>query len=100
MVGLAAPASASGATTASASASASVSALSCETWRYERGTRGHGASITCYGSSFTGYAVCHQPDGHKYIRFGNRARSGGTSYAWCGLNGEVVDAGAFPGFPG
>ncbi|MBO0655812.1 hypothetical protein J1792_24435 [Streptomyces triculaminicus] len=84
-VGVAAPASAS---------EGAAPSLSCDAWRYERGSDGHGASITCYGSSFTGYAVCHQPDGYLYLRFGNRARSGGTSTVWCGRNAEVTDAGA------
>ncbi|MEV4923851.1 hypothetical protein [Streptomyces roseoverticillatus] len=101
VVSLAAPASASASGSASVSASAAegaaAPALSCAPWRYERGTKGHGASITCYGSSFTGYAVCHQPDGYLYLRFGNRARSGGTSLVWCDLNAEVTDAGAIPG---
>ncbi|MGK5547182.1 hypothetical protein ACSNOH_20970 [Streptomyces sp. URMC 127] len=92
---------AGGATSLAAPAAASNDAgrapsLSCDAWRYERGTKGHGASITCYGSSFTGYAICHQPDGYLYLRFGNRARSGGTSVIWCDLNAEVTDAGAIP----
>ncbi|GHG74908.1 hypothetical protein GCM10018779_52000 [Streptomyces griseocarneus] len=97
-VSVAAPASASASASASAAASDSTatSSFSCDTWRYERGRRGHGASITCHGSSFTAYAVCHQPDGYLYVHFGNRARSGGTSIAWCDLNAEVSEAGAFP----
>ncbi|MEV4502218.1 hypothetical protein [Streptomyces klenkii] len=82
---------------ASASEGAAAPSLSCDAWQYERGTHGHGASITCYGSTFTGYAVCHQPDGYLYLRFGNRSRSGGTSIVWCDLNAEVTDAGAIPG---
>ncbi|PSJ25498.1 hypothetical protein B7P34_27920 [Streptosporangium nondiastaticum] len=101
VMSLAAPASASpsgsGSASASASGGAAAPALSCDAWQYERGTKGHGASVKCYGSSFTGYAVCHQPDGHLYVRFGNRARSGGTSLVWCDLNAEVIDAGAIPG---
>ncbi|WP_169748853.1 hypothetical protein [Streptomyces roseoverticillatus] len=97
MVSLAVPASASPSGSASASARDAAPALSCDAWRYERGTKGHGASIKCYGSSFTGYAVCHQPDGYLYLRFGNRARSGGTSLVWCDRNAEVTDAGAIPG---
>ncbi|GAA2722352.1 MULTISPECIES: hypothetical protein [Streptomyces] len=87
-----------GAAPASASASdhTAASSFSCDSWQYHRGSQGHGASITCHGSSFTGYVVCHQPDGHLYLRFGNRARSGGTSTAWCELNAEVIDAGALP----
>lgn len=96
-VSAATSASASGSATASTRSSlSSPSAFSCGAWRYERGTKGHGASITCHGSSFTGYAVCHQPNGDWYVRFGNRARSGGTSIMWCDLNAEVADAGAFP----
>ncbi|WKU48896.1 hypothetical protein Q3V23_35225 [Streptomyces sp. VNUA116] len=99
VMSLAAPASAlpSGSGSASATGGAAAPALSCDAWQYERGTKGHGASVKCYGSSFTGYAVCHQPDGHLYVRFGNRARSGGTSLVWCDLNAEVIDAGAIPG---
>ncbi|GGP33995.1 hypothetical protein [Streptomyces abikoensis] len=81
---------------ASSSGTTATSSLSCDAWQYQRGSRGHGASITCHGSSFTGYVVCHQPDGNLYLRFGNRARSGGTSTAWCELNAEVVEAGALP----
>ncbi|MDT0449495.1 hypothetical protein [Streptomyces hesseae] len=89
-VGVAAPAS------ASVSGDTAKSSFSCGAWRYERGSNGHGASITCHGSSFAGYVVCHQPSGYLYLRFGNRARSGGTSTAWCDLNAEVSEAGAFP----
>lgn len=87
-----------GAAPASASASdnTAASSFSCDAWHYLRGSRGHGASITCHGSSCTGYVICHQPDGYLYVRFGNRARSGGTSTAWCELNAEVSDAGALP----
>ncbi|MFI1256398.1 hypothetical protein ACH4U6_21835 [Streptomyces netropsis] len=82
---------------APASASSTTADLSCDAWRYQRGASGrHGASITCYGSSFTGYVVCHKPDGYMYGKLGNRARSGGTSTAWCDVNAEAVDAGAFP----
>ncbi|MEV5240150.1 hypothetical protein AB0K89_13725 [Streptomyces cinnamoneus] len=81
---------------ASASGNAAAGSFSCDAWQYQRGTKGHGASITCHGSSFTGYVVCHQPNGYLYVRFGNRARSGGTSTAWCDLNAEVSDAGALP----
>ncbi|KNB53145.1 hypothetical protein [Streptomyces caatingaensis] len=88
-VGVAAPASASGGTAASA--------FSCDAWQYRRSsTQGHGASITCHGRPFVGYVVCHQPDGHAYLRLGNRARSGGTSVAWCDRNAEVREAGALP----
>ncbi|MCQ8774400.1 hypothetical protein [Streptomyces telluris] len=96
-VGVAAPASASAPeSTVGASTSTAGSAFSCDAWQYERGTRGHGASITCYGSSFTAYAVCHRPDGSMYLRLGHRARSGGISIVWCGLDAEVSQAGAFP----
>ncbi|MEV4867943.1 hypothetical protein [Streptomyces syringium] len=87
------PASASSTTADSSTATD----LSCDTWRYQRGASGrHGASITCYGSSFTGFVICHKPDGSLYGKLGNRARSGGTSTAWCDVNAEAVDAGAFP----
>ncbi|MFG2178077.1 hypothetical protein ACGFLS_05045 [Streptomyces abikoensis] len=89
-VGAATPAS------ASAPGDSANTPFSCGTWRYERGSNGHGASITCHGSSFTAYVICHQPDGYLYLRFGHRARSGGTSTAWCDLNAEVSDAGGFP----
>ncbi|MGW2187852.1 hypothetical protein [Streptomyces sp. NPDC001719] len=79
-----------------ASASIITPDFSCQAWHYERGAHGHGASITCYGSSFIGYTICHQPDGHTYIAFGNRARSDGTSTTWCDRDAEVIDAGAFP----
>ncbi|MEU7106250.1 hypothetical protein ACFQ2B_33810 [Streptomyces stramineus] len=52
--------------------------------------------MTCYGSAFTSYVICHKPNGYMYKKFGNRAPSGGTSTAWCALNAEVVDAGAVP----
>ncbi|MCA6091064.1 hypothetical protein LE181_02620 [Streptomyces sp. SCA3-4] len=85
-----------GAAPASATGKTAASSFSCDAWQYQRGSRGHGASITCHGSSFTGYVVCHQPNGYLYVRFGNRARSGGTSTAWCDLNAEVSEAGALP----
>ncbi|WP_190132932.1 hypothetical protein [Streptomyces mashuensis] len=81
---------------AAASGGAAASSFSCDAWQYRRSSQGHGASITCHGSSFTGYVICHQPDGYVYLRFGNRARSGGTSTAWCDLNAEVSEAGALP----
>ncbi|MGI5339482.1 hypothetical protein ACQEVS_19875 [Streptomyces sp. CA-181903] len=79
------------------SAAGGPAALTCGTWRYLRGDNGHGASITCYGQSFSSYVVCHRADGIDYVRVGDRVRSGHTSTAWCDLNGEVVDAGAIPG---
>ncbi|MBC2874887.1 MULTISPECIES: hypothetical protein [Streptomyces] len=107
VAGFAAPASASvveAAATPAATPAATVpsatttgSAFTCGTWRYLRGDNGHGASITCYGQSFTSYIVCHRADGIDYLRFGDRVRSGRTSTAWCDLNGEVIDAGAIPG---
>ncbi|GAA0460316.1 hypothetical protein GCM10009544_23570 [Streptomyces stramineus] len=82
---------------APASAASRTAALTCDAWRYERGGTGHhGASMTCYGSAFTSYVICHKPNGYMYKKFGNRAPSGGTSTAWCALNAEVVDAGAVP----
>ncbi|MEU7136790.1 hypothetical protein [Streptomyces sp. NPDC046261] len=95
-VSTATPAAASDNATTTMSSFSSLSSFTCDAWRYERGSRGHGASVTCHGSSFTGYAVCHQPNGDWYIRFGNRAPSGGTSIMWCDRNAEVADAGAFP----
>ncbi|MGK5642274.1 hypothetical protein ACSNOK_28760 [Streptomyces sp. URMC 126] len=108
-VGLAAPAQASAPASTPASTPVSTPAsdpvtttatsadFTCDAWRYRRDDNGHGASITCYGSPFTAYVVCHRADGIDYIRFGDRVRSGRTSTAWCDLNGEVTDAGAFPG---
>ncbi|EME99833.1 hypothetical protein J7W19_19090 [Streptomyces mobaraensis NBRC 13819 = DSM 40847] len=102
VAGFAAPASAS-VVEAAATPAATVpsatggSGFTCATWRYLRGDIGHGASITCYGKSFTSYVVCHRADGIDYLRFGDRVRSGRTSTAWCDLNGEVIDAGAIPG---
>lgn len=86
MLGMATPSSASGATPA----------FSCDAWHYQRGASGHGASITCHGSPFVGYAICHRPDGLTYAALGNLARSGDTSTTWCNRDAEVIDAGAFP----
>ncbi|MEV5508161.1 hypothetical protein [Streptomyces orinoci] len=87
---------ASPAAAASASGTPRTSSFSCDAWRYLRGANGHGASITCHGSPFREYVICHRPDGHLYFRLGNRALSGGTSTAWCDRSGEVIEAGAFP----
>ncbi|MFI1016326.1 hypothetical protein [Streptomyces sp. NPDC020965] len=97
LIGMASSANAASPAPASrtSAAPAAVAALSCERPVYRTGSGGHhGASIRCFGGSFTGFVDCHKPGHPVYRHYGNRAGSGGTSTTWCDLGARVVAAGA------
>ncbi|MEW2411074.1 hypothetical protein [Streptomyces griseoviridis] len=73
-----------------ASAPATARGLNCGSPRPLTGSGGHkGASVSCTGGAFTASIVCDK-QGYRYVHFGNRAVSGGTSTVWCDLGAYVV----------
>ncbi|MFJ9157740.1 hypothetical protein ACIRPS_13180 [Streptomyces griseoviridis] len=73
-----------------ATAPATARGLNCGSPRPLTGSGGHkGASVSCTGGAFTASIVCDK-QGYRYVHFGNRAVSGGTSTVWCDLGAYVV----------
>ncbi|MEU3184534.1 hypothetical protein ABZ707_10025 [Streptomyces sp. NPDC006923] len=79
-----------------ASPASAAAPLSCDQPNDVTDNSGHrGVAITCRGDLFTGWVRCQKGE-LVYVRYGNRATSGGLSTVWCEQDGVPVAAGGDP----